>query len=136
MSKKYISQAELGTFCGFSQQFVGKLKKAKLFDEVLDGKKFLRSKATEYAKIIEDNKDLTREPQRIANDLKKNGGGNLEDNKPRKEIPQDNFGMFNVSYLGEEAQKKIKAYKTIKKIKITKKNSIKKKKRKNIKTKK
>lgn len=106
MEELYITQKELATFCGCKQPYIAKLKKRGLFDEVLDNGKFLRRSSTEYAKIYEDNKDLTREPQREANQRKKNGGeispGKEKQNRP--EIPKNNFGMFDVSYLGNEAQ--------------------------------
>lgn len=105
MSKKYISQAEIGEFCGCTQQYVGKLKKAGLFDHLLDNNKFPRNRSTEIAKVIEDNKDETREPQRQANEIKKNGGEISHGKKDNKTpIAKNNFGMFDVSYLGGDAQ--------------------------------
>lgn len=114
MAKKYISQSELAQFCGCTQPYIAKLKKQKLFDEILEGGKFPRSRATEIAKIIEDNRDLTREPQRNANAAKKNGGEISPGKKNTKSTPGSNdlpksFGMFDVSYLGAEAQVELTA---------------------------
>ncbi|RYA23909.1 hypothetical protein CRU96_05740 [Malaciobacter halophilus] len=106
MAKKYISQSELAQFCGCTQPYIAKLKKQKLFDEILEGGKFPRSRATEIAKIIEDNRDLTREPQRNANAAKKNSS-EISPGK-KNDIPQS-FGMFDVSYLGAEAQVELTA---------------------------
>jgi len=107
MARKYISQADLAAFCGCEQPYISQLKREGVFDDVLDTNgKFLRSRSTEYAKIYEDRKDLSREPQREANQRKKNGG---EISQGKNETPESNdllksFGMFDVSYLGAEAQ--------------------------------
>jgi len=111
MEDLYITQKELATFCGCKQPYIAKLKKGGLFDEVLENGKFSRNRSTEYAKIYEDNKDLTREPQRIANESKKNSSGispGKIETKQSQEV-KNNFGMFNVSYLGEEAQMELDA---------------------------
>jgi len=106
MEDYFITQVELAKFCGCKQPYIVKLKQKGLFDDILENGKFPRCKATEAAKIYQDNKDLRREPQRIANEEKRNGGeispGKEKQNRP--EIPKNNFGMFDVSYLGAEAQ--------------------------------
>jgi len=111
MSKNTISQKELAEFCGVTQQYISKLKKKGLFDDVLENNKFPRSKSTELAKIIEDNKDETREPQRQANQTKKQGEeispGKKEDQKSNDK--KFSFGMFDVSYLGSDAQIELNA---------------------------
>lgn len=107
MSKKYIPQVELAAFCGCKQPYIAKLKKQGLFDEVLEAGKFPRDKATEIARIIEDNRDLTREPQRQANQIKKNGGEISPAKKPPKNNTPSSAGMFDVSYLGVEAQREL-----------------------------
>lgn len=109
MSKKHISQAELATICNCKQQYIGKLKKKSVFDHCLDGNKFLRSKTTEYIKIYEDNKDERYENQRQANDNKKNGTDEDENTPPVKppQNPNNDIGMFDVSYLGDDAQREL-----------------------------
>lgn len=107
MSKKNISQVELAQFCGCTQPYIAKLKKQGLFDEVLVAGKFPREQATEIAKIIEDNRDLTREPQRQANESKRNGGEISPAKKPPKNNTSKSDGMFDVSYLGEDAQREL-----------------------------
>lgn len=107
MAKKYISQADLAAFCGCEQPYISQLKREGVFDDVLDTNgKFLRSKSTEYAKIYEDRKDLTREPQREANQKKRNTD---EISQGKNEAVNSSnllqsFGMFDVSYLGAESQ--------------------------------
>lgn len=113
MSKKHISQAELaGLYSkpgGCTQQYIAKLKKNNLFDEVLDANgKFLRSRTHEYLTIIEHSKDETREAQRQANskdDSDEISHGKKKQNKTpgSNDFPKE-FGMFDVSYLGPEAQ--------------------------------
>lgn len=113
MSKKHISQAELASLYskpgGCTQQYIAKLKKNNLFDEVLDESgKFLRSKTHEYLTIIEHSKDETREAQRQANIKQEHQEiphGEKKQNKTlgSNDTPKE-FGMFDVSYLGAEAQ--------------------------------
>lgn len=104
---KYINQTELAAFCNCKQPYIAKLKKRGLFDGELDNGKFLRSKTTRYAKIIEDNRDETREPQRQANNIRK---GEEETSKPstRSKLEENNF-IFDVSYLGDAAQAELDA---------------------------
>lgn len=110
MSKKYLSQAELATFCGCTQPYIAKLKKKGLFDHVLEDGKFPRSKSTELTKIIDENKDETRESQRQANQIKKNGGEISPGKKVEtKETETTSFGMFDVSYISPEAQAELMA---------------------------
>ena len=106
MSKKYLSQSELATFCGVTQPYISKLKNKGLFDDILEDGKFPRIKSTELARVIEDNKDETREPQRQANLNKKNGNNIPPPKKenPSNQIPKNNFVMFHVSYMGGDAQ--------------------------------
>ncbi|WP_108062688.1 hypothetical protein [Poseidonibacter lekithochrous] len=109
MSKKYISQADLASLYskpgGCTQQYIGKLKKKKLFDDILENGKFLRERTKDYLEIIEDSKDETRENQRQANlkDDDNEISPGKKDTKPNQP-PRDNFGMFDVSYLGGDAQ--------------------------------
>lgn len=106
MAKKYISQQELSEFIGCTQPYIAKLKKKGLFNDILEDGKFPRIKSTELARIIEDYKDETREPQRQAN-LNKKNGNNIPPAKkenPSNQIPKNNFGMFDVSYMGGDAQ--------------------------------
>jgi len=109
MAKVYITQKELAEFCGCEQPYIAKLKKKGLFDECLENNKFLRSKSTEAAKIYEDNKDERYEPQRIANDHVRNGGDKPKISPAKKPPTNSNsdFGMFDVSYLGVEAQNEL-----------------------------
>ncbi len=108
MAKMYLTQKELAEFCGCKQPYIAKLKKKGLFDDCLENNKFLKSKATEYAKIIEDNKDLNREPQRIANEINRNGGDDLEAELSRaKNSLESNNSIFDVMYLGEAAQNEL-----------------------------
>lgn len=106
MSKKYLSQSELAAFCGVTQPYISKLKNKGLFNDILEDGKFPRTKSTELARVIEDNKDETREPQRQAN-LNKKNGNNIspakKDNQPTEPL-KNNFGMFDVSYMGGDAQ--------------------------------
>ncbi|RXJ86939.1 hypothetical protein [Arcobacter sp. CECT 8985] len=118
MSKKYISQSELASLYskpgGCTQQYIAKLKKKKYFDEVLDNNgKFLRSKTHEYLTIIEESKDETREAQRQANSKEDNedishGKNNQNTIAGSTDLTKE-FGMFDVSYLGAEAQVELTA---------------------------
>lgn len=106
MSKEYLSQVELANFCGCTQPYIAKLKKKGLFDHLLDNNKFPKNKSTELAKVIEDNKDETRESQRQANQRLKD---NDESIPGQDENKISNFGMFDVSYISAEAQVELMA---------------------------
>jgi len=101
----YISQKELAEFLGCTQQYIGKLKKKGLFDDVLENNKFLRSKSGEYVKIYEDSKDETRENQREANLAKKTDIKKIDtDNNKSTSCETD---MFDVSYISDTAQREL-----------------------------
>lgn len=105
MSKQYLSQVELAKFCGCTQPYIAKLKKKGMFNDILENGKFPRSKSTELTKIIEDNKDENREPQRQANQAKKYGTEISHGKVEELDITEKkSFGMFDVSYISPEAQ--------------------------------
>lgn len=106
-NKKYISQTDLANFCGCRQPYIAKLKAKGLFDDVLENGKFLAASATKYAKIIEDNRDERREPQRQANNRRKGEDEvEIKPQKPSQKNSDDNC-IFDVSYLGDAAQQEL-----------------------------
>ena len=103
MSSKYITQSALAAYVNCKQPYIAKLKKKGVFDHCMDGKKIIRDKAVQ---AYYDNEDPRREAQRIANEQKRTG--DEVDETQTIDLKKNNlYGMFDVSYLGKEAQQEL-----------------------------